>query len=253
MEEAEKHSEVSEIVPPQPEIRQEAPEQVEAAPKEQHEDRSDPHWLKNLRKERQELARKNRMLEDIVSHLSQGKAPVAQQAAPDEDFLSDIQKEEYVPGEKVAKGFKKLEEKFQRQLQEVEQKYKATAYQSQINELRREYPDLEEVVNPDTLQIVKEKNPRLASTWAGLDDYTLYVQAYPYIKHSGVLEDIPGFKRSKEVEKKLEQNKKTVPSPASFDKRPMAQAFDFNRLSDAQKKELNKEMMHYASMSGGAY
>lgn len=252
MDEVENQSSNEVVAQPETEIRQDAEAQVHDTDVEKSEDRSDPHWLKNLRKERQELARKNRMLEEILAQQMQSKT-VSQPSVQEEDILADIQKEEYVPGEKVAKGFKKLEERFQKQLQEVEQKYKATAYQNQINELKREYPDLEDVVNPDTLQIVKEKNPRLASTWANLDDYTLYVQAYPYIKHSGLMEDVPGFKRSKEVEKKLEQNKKTVPSPASFDKRPMAQAFDYTRLSDAQKKELQKEMMHYASMTGGAY
>lgn len=213
----------------------------------------DPHWLKNLRKDRQELSRKNRMLEELLAQQMQQRAVPAPVTVQEDDLMESIQKEEYVPGEKVAKGFKHLEQKFAKQLQEVENKYKASAYQSQINELRREYTDLEDVVNPETLQIVKEKNPRLAQTWAGLDDYTLYVQAYPYIKHSGIMEDVPGFKRAKEVDKKLEQNKKTVASPASYDKRPMAQAFDMNRLSDAQKKELQKEMYHFASLGGGSY
>lgn len=235
------------VAPPETEAVQE----VQAEQKETTESQ-DPNWIKRLRKERQEFAQKARLYEELLAQQMQSKqAPPAVQQ--EEDLIASIQKEEYVPGEKVARGFKKLEEKFSKQLQEVEQKYKASAYQSQINELRREYSDLEEVVNPETLQIVKDKNPRLAQTWAGLDDYTLYVQAYPYIKHSGILEDVPGFKRAKEVDKKIEQNKKTVASPQSFDKRPLAQAFDYSRLSDAQKKELQKEMMHFASLGGGAY
>jgi len=229
----------------------EAVQEVQAEAK-QSEESKDPHWLKNLRKERQELARKNRMLEDLLAQQMQQKS-VQQPAQQEDDLIEQIQKEEYVPGEKVAKGFKHLEQKFAKQLQEVENKYKASQYQSQLNDLKREFSDLEDIVNPETLQIVKEKNPRLAQTWAGLDDYTLYVQAYPYIKNSGILEDVPGFKRAKEVDKRLEQNKKTIQSPMASDKRPMAQAFDMNRLSDAQRKELNKEMHHYASLSGGAY
>lgn len=233
------------VAPQETETTQEIQAEVK-----QPEEVKDPHWLKNLRKERQELAQKNRMLEQLLAQQMQVKQqPVAQE----EDFIDQLQKEEYVPGEKVAKGFKHLEAKFAKQLAEVENKYKASAYNAQINELKRDYTDLEDIVNPETLQIVKEKNPRLAQTWAGLDDYTLYVQAYPYIKHSGIMEDVPGFKRAKEVDKKLEQNKKTVPSPASFDKRPMAQAFDPNRLSKSQKDELQKEMQHFASLGGGSY
>ena len=248
MDEVEKESSIEGVAPPETEAVQE----VQAQASTTSEDTKDPHWLKNLRKDRQELARENRMYKEILARQMQ-PAQSSQPVQQEEDFIESIQKEEYVPGEKVAKGFKKMKEDFTRQLQEVEQKYKASAYQSQISELKREYIDLEDIVNPETLQIVKEKNPRLAQTWAGLDDYTLYVQAYPYIKHSGVLDDVPGFKHSKEVDKKLAQNKKTVPSPSSFDKRPMAQAFDSNRLSKEQLKELNKEMQHFASMSGGAY
>lgn len=212
----------------------------------------DPNWLKNLRKERQKLVQENRLKDELISQLMQAKQATPPVQAED-DLIESIQKEEYVPGEKVAKGFKHLEQKFAKKLEEVENKYKASAYQTQINDLRREFSDLEDVVNPETLQIVKEKNPRLAQTWAGLDDYTLYVQAYPYIKHSGILEEVPGFKRAKEVDKKLEQNRKSPPSPLANEKRPIAQAFDFNRLSDVQKKELQKEMYHYASLGGGAY
>lgn len=229
----------------------EAAQEVQAEVQKPIEEKEDPHWLKKLRKERQELSQKNRMLEDLLAQQMQAKPQAV--SVQEEDFIDQIQKEEYVPGEKVAKGFKHLEQKFAKRLAEVENKYKANAYQNQINELKRDYSDLEDVVNPDTLQIVKEKNPRLAQTWVGLDDYTLYVQAYPYIKNSGILEDIPGFKRAKEVDKKLEQNKKTVPSPASFDKRPMAQAFDPNRLSKTQKDELLQEMSHFAGLGGGAY
>ena len=62
----------------------------------------DPHWIKNLRKERQELARENRMYKELLAQQMQQKAvqaPVQQE----EDLIEQIQKEEYVPGIKVLK------------------------------------------------------------------------------------------------------------------------------------------------------
>lgn len=213
----------------------------------------DPHWLKNLRKDRQKLAQDNRLKDELIAKLIQQHNAPNPVVPQEEDFIESIQKEEYVPGEKVAKGFKKLKEEFKQELKEMENKYKASAYQSKISTLKQKYADLEDIVNPDTLQIVKEKDPETAQTWAGMDDYTLYLNAYPYIKHTGILDDVPGYKRTKEVDKKIAQNKKTVPSPAAFDKRPMAQAFDSSNPTPEYLKEVNREMTRFASMSGGAY
>lgn len=208
-------------------------------------------WVNRLRKERDEAIRKAKMQEELMQRLLAQQAQVQASQSVEEDIISSLAKEEYVPGEKVAKALQKQEEKFTRQLQEVKNQYQQNKYVDSISELKREYPDLEDVVNPETLQIVKEKNPRLAQAWQGLDDYSIYVQAYPYIKNTGILNEIPVANRAKEVEKKIEQNKKTVQSPQAFDKRPMAQAFSYDRLTKTQKEELQNEMHGFARLAGG--
>ena len=55
---------------------------------------------------------------------------------------------------------------------------------------------------------------------------------------------VPSARRAKEVEKKLEQNAKTVQTPQAYDKRPMAQAF---QMSKAEMANIYKEMMGYAA------
>ena len=177
--------------------------------------------------------------------------PQMQAPVVEEDVIQDLAKEEYVPGEKVARAFKKQQEQHNKQLEEIKSMFQQKQYSDSISDLKREFPDLEDIVNPETLQIVKEKNPRLAQAWKGLDDYSIYVQAYPYIKNAGILDEVPGVKRIKEVEKKIEQNKKTVQSPQAYEKRPLAQAFDAARLSKAQKEELQNEMLQYARLAGG--
>lgn len=246
MEEVEKQDSIPEVVTPSTDAAQEIVAK-EAAPIEEKEN----HNWRELRRQKDEWERKARMQEELLQKVMTSQQTIPAPAVAEEDFIHDIAKEEYVPGEKVARGFKKLEDRFSKQLKEIEDKYKHQAYVGRISELKRDYADLEDVVNPETLQLVKQKNPRLAETWVGMDDYTLYVQAYPYIKDSGILDEIPGMRRVKEVEKKLEQNKKTVQSPAAFEKRPMAQAFDMTRLSEEQKKEIQKEMYHFASLAGG--
>ena len=232
-----------EIAPPETEATQEVIAE-QKAPEEKG-------WVNRLRRERDEAIRKSQMQEELMQRILSQQAQQVAPQAPQEDFIESLSKEEYVPGEKVAKGFKKMQEDFNKQLQEVKNQYQQKQYSDSISDLRREYPDLEDVVNPETLQIVKEKNPRLAKAWQGLDDYSIYVQAYPYIKNAGILEEVPGVKRIKEVEKKIEQNKKTVQSPQAYEKRPLAQAFDIARLSKSQKEELQNEMQQYARLAGG--
>ena len=212
----------------------------------------DTSWIKKLRRDREDAIRENRMKDDLIKQLvSQSQFQQLQPQQEEEDFIESIRKEEYVPGEKVAKGLRNIEAKFEKKLQEMQQSYQQTAAVSKWDKLKEKHPDLEDVVNLDTLQLVKQHNPDLAAAWKNLDDYTIAVQAYPYLKYSGLLGETKSSKRVNETERKLEQNKKTVPSPQVFEKRPMAQAFDYARLSEDQKRELNREMQHYASHSGG--
>lgn len=257
MEEVENQgSKLEEIASPVTEAKQEVvadakvDKTTEAEPIQEEQD---THWIKRLRKDRDEAIRKSKMQEELLQQLLAQKAQVSPQAIQEEDIFSEIQKEEYVPGEKVVKAYRKIEEKFEKKLQEMEKKYQQKQYADTFSELKRDYPDLEEVVNPDTLAIVKETNPKLAEVWSRLDDYSIAVQAYPYIKNTGILDKLHGSKRSKEVDKKIEQNKKTVASPQVYDKRPIAQAFSYNNLSDSQKEELQKEMYRYGQLAGGGY
>jgi len=232
-----------EIASPQTEANQEV-KNPQVAPVESRQERN---W-REMRQRQADLERENQLLREMHQRSIQ---PQVQPQEPQVDLISELSKQDYVPGELAAKSIKKVQEEFAKQLQELKNQYQQSKYVDSINELRKEYPDLEDVVNPDTLQIVKEKNPRLAQAWQGLDDYSIYVQAYPYIKNTGILDEATGSRRAKEVEKKIEQNKKTVQTPQAFEKRPMAQAFNFDRLSESQKKDLFNEMTGYARLSGG--
>jgi hypothetical protein len=244
MADVENQSSEEAVAQPETEVRHDLPEQQEA----QQEDKS---WVNQLRRERNEFKRKAEMQEELLRTLAANQVSQQAQPQPEEDFLAEIEREEYVPGAKVAKGFKKLEARFANQLQEIEKKYQQKAQNDAYSDLKREMPDLEDVVNHETLELVAKTNPRLRQTWVGKSDYEIYVQAYPYIKNSGLLDQVPGERRAKQVEKKIEQNKKTVPSPQVFDKRPIAQAFNAARISEEQKQSLRDEMYHYGSMAHG--
>lgn len=256
MENAENQDSKPEVVSPEAQVQQDAQQPVveqKEVPAE------DADWIKNLRKDRkdalrraEEAEKRERMKDELMQKLlSQQNSPAVIASQAEEDIISEIAKEDYVPGEKVAKGFKKLEEKFTKKVQEIERHYEEKHKNSLINDLRREFPDFDDVVNPETIAILDETNPRLAKAiTASNDPYLMAVQSYEYIKAKGLSNKAQVSKRAQETENKIEQNKKTVQSPQVFDKRPMAQAF---QQTEAMKKELQNEMYHYAQQAGMGY
>ena len=123
--------------------------------------------------------------------------------------------------------------------------------QQQFNTLKAKYTDFDDVVNPETIAILEEQEPELAQTIIDLKDpYKIGMQTYKYIKALNIVDSVPQARRSKEVGKKIEENKKTVQSPQAFDKRPMAQAF---KLTETEKTKLYEEMMSCASQAGFSY
>ena len=245
-----KQETAQEIATPETETTQNT-ENTEVAQSQDHNDRN---W-RELRKSKEDWERKAKMQDELIQRILTQPGLAAHPAAQpqmEEDYLQELAKEEYVPGEKVAKGLRKIEEKFEKKFQEVEKRY-ASQHQSQLlNDLRREFPDFEDVVNSETIAILDETNPRLANAIASSKDpYMIAVQSYEYIKAKGISSKAAPSKRARETEAKLEQNKKIVQTP--MDKRPMAQAFSFDTLSADQKKSLAEEMYGNARKVGMGY
>ena len=238
-----------EIATPETEATQETTANVVT----QEEDRNDRNW-RELRKSKEEWERKAKMQDELIQRIltQQNQPQAAQHPQQEEDIIQELSKEEYVPGEKVAKGFRKLEEKFEKKVQEIEKRYAAQHQNQLLIDLKREFPDFEDVVNSETIAILDETNPRLANAIASSkDQYMIAVQTYEYIKAKGISTKAAPSKRARETEAKLEQNKKIVQTP--MDKRPMAQAFSYETLSTEQKKSLYDEMVGHARKVGMGY
>ena len=251
MEEVETNSSEQEIVQdianPQTETAQETENDTP-----QTDDRSNRAFAQ-LRIEKRDLEKKAKMQEELLARLMTSQQSVPMQSPVEEDILADLAKEEYVGGEKVAKGLRKIEERFEKKLQAMEAKYKEKEQNSLFNSVKSEYADFDQVVTPETLDLIEETNPRLAASLAKTmkdDPYSFAIQSYEYIKSKGLSKKSEPAKKMSEVDKKIEQNKKTVQSPHAYDKRPMAKAFE---LTDELKKDLAKEMYQYAQHAGMGY
>ena len=254
MDEVENVSSIQEVALPETEATQEVQAQEQSAPA--VDQQQDKDWVKRLRRDREdgvrrekELKAQNEMLQQLLTKQPQWSTP----QPVEEDLLDTISKQDYVAGETVAKAVKRLESKFEKKFQEQEERHAEKAKINILNDAKREYPDFDQVVNSETLEILEETNPRLAASLAKTmkeDPYSFAIQSYEYIKSKGLSKTSSQIQRANETDKKIEQNKKAVQSPQAFDKRPMAQAF---QMTDKMKEELRKEMYGFAQQAGMGY
>jgi hypothetical protein len=213
------------------------------APKESFEDKQERNF-KELRRQKQTLERELREQREEIERLKRVNTPPP---APDEiDLIDD--------SDLLSKGHvKQLIEKQARIIaqQQAEEFHKKQQQSQFMVNLKQKYSDFEDIVNPETLSILEEEEPELASSIAEMKDpYKMGLQSYKYIKSSGIDKKVFSKRREKEVSKAIEKNEKAAQTPLAYEKRPMAQAFQFG---DAEKKALQQEMYHYASQAGFSY
>lgn len=207
--------------------------------------------LKAMRLKNAELEKELKQLRDNQMQILQAQLANQQPQYHQEiDEFDKIGDEEFIPFSKVKKLAEKNSQKVLKNAEELVRTEVAKALKKQedsqfMDRLNRQYADFSEIVTPETLSILEEKEPELAATIADLkDSYKIGVQSYKYIKAMKLSETVKDVRREKEVDKAIEKSEKAVTSPMAYDKRPIAQAF---KLTDAMKKDLYREMHGYAA------
>ena len=200
--------------------------------------------LKNAELEKR-LREREEMMDKILHAQMANSAPQKQEV----DEFDSIGDEEFIPKGKVKKLVENNARKYAEEIADRKvAEYQRKQHESQfLDRLNRQYIDFSEIVNPETLSLLEEKEPELAQTIADLKDpYKIGMQSYKYIKAMGLSTKANEVRREKEIDKAIEKSEKSISSPSSHDKRPMAQAF---KLTDAMKKDLYREMHGYASLA----
>jgi len=241
MEEAEVNSEQEEVTPHEAESepQEEQVEQQDQGPKQSWQDRN---WAA-MRQKMSEMEQTLREKDELIA-----RAVMSQQKQEPEDPDPDWDDYANYGGVKklATKAVKPIEEK----LQNLEKELAASRQRELMNNLRSQYSDFDQIVNPETIAIFEQKEPELAQSIAEIKDpYKMGISSYKYIKALNIQDELPGKKRQKETAKMLDKNSKTVQSPQAYDKRPMAQAF---HLSEQEKSNLYSEMMSYAALAPSA-
>lgn len=241
MEEVSETAQQQEAAPQETQVQEEPKEQQKQTQIDESQERNWKAVRSRISELEKEVRKKDELIEKALS-MQTVQAPV--EKVHEEPEEPD---EEYVSKGKVKNIAKRTVEPLEKKIQELENRIAQQKQQELIQSLRSRYSDFDEVVNAETLNLLEEKEPELAKIIEDLrDPYKIGIQAYKYIKSSGLMEELPNKRRSKEVEKRLDKNEKTVQSPQAYEKRPMAQAF---RLTEAEKSKLQEEMMHYAGMA----
>lgn len=209
--------------------------------------------LKAMRLKNAELERELKQMREAQMQILQAQLANQQSQRPAEpDEFDKIGDEEFIPLGKVKKLAERNTQKVLKNAEEIVKQEVAKALQKRdqdqfMDRLTRQYSDFNEIVNPETLSILEEKEPELAATIAeSKDPYKIGVQSYKYIKALGLTQTAKETRREKEIDKAIEKSEKAVTSPMAYDKRPIAQAF---KLTDAMKKDLYREMHGYAALA----
>jgi len=205
--------------------------------------------LKAMRLKNAELEKKLKKYEEMQMQIMQAQLANSAPANQEVDEFDKIGSDEFIPKGKVVELVEKKAQKYAEEIakREVERHIQKQNDSQFLDRLNRQYSDFSEIVNPETLSLLEEKEPELAQTIADLKDpYKIGVQSYKYIKAMNLVSKAPEARRQKEIEKAVDKSEKAIQSPSAFDKRPIAQAF---KMTDAMKKELYREMTGYASMA----
>lgn len=239
MTEEDLNSEVQQVAP---EIENQVTEQNDAIKAKQEAD--ERNW-RAMRLKNAELEKRVKERDEMFEKLLAKQLETSQKPEPDE--FDSIGAEEFIPKGKVEKLVERKALQYAEQIakKEVEKHFKQQNDNQFLDRLNRQYSDFSDIVNPETLSLLEEKEPELAQTIADLKDpYKIGMQSYKFIKAMNLVSKAPESRREKEIEQKIAKAEKSVQSPAAYDKRPMAQAF---KLTAAMKKDLYNEMMGYAS------
>jgi len=226
--------------------------QFEQHEKVQAEDPQERNW-RELRRKEQEAQQKLKVQDEFIRNLIEAQKAHPRQTEqpreevdpfaeiPDDEFTSKGQTRQMI--QRDARAIAR--EEFNRLEQERDRARFA-------ERLKARYSDFDEIVNPETIAILEQQEPELATTIADLKDpYKMGVQTYKFIKAMNLYQAEPENRHAREVKKKIDKNEKAVQSPQAYNKRPMAQAFSMANMSKEEKTRLYEEMMGYASQSPG--
>lgn len=156
---------------------QEAPDVAQAQPAEQPAKKEQPKPEESFRQLRQKAEKAERERDEAFRMLKEleTKKPVVEE----EDLSFNLGADEIAEGKHLSKVDKKIKN-LEQKLKQYEQR---TVELTTEARLKSQYPDFDEVVNPETIEAFKDADPETASILSATADmYTKAVAVYKNIK-----------------------------------------------------------------------
>jgi hypothetical protein len=188
--------ETVEQVEQQPEQTEEQKQQAEVQQKQQQEQAQIQENMRALREAKIEAERREEALLRRLEAIERNQRPIE----PEEDLNFVIAPDDIGTGAhllKVDKRIKKIEQQYEERLRKVEERADQVAAEAQ---LRMQYPDIDQVINPATVQAFNEAEPELAQAIGSYTDFRKRsIAAYKAIKRSGILSNPEEIQTQKQL------------------------------------------------------
>lgn len=185
-----------------------------------------------------QLEREHREAQRKLAEYESLRAPQVEE----EDF--SISPDEIAEGKHLNKVVNKFEKRIKQLESALDGYQKQSVTMSAEARLKAEYPDINKVVNADTIASLSEQYPELASTINSSSDfYNKAVSAYTLIKKLGIYtEDNYAYDRAKAVQNSSKPRSLNSITPQQGES-PLARANAFtNDLTPESKQQYWKEM-----------
>jgi len=197
--------------------------------------------VRRLRQAKQKAENERDEAMRFIDEFRRNQAAPKVEPEPEEEL--NIDPEDLASGKhilKIERKFQKMERNYQEQLGRIQQQSAATAAESQ---LRSKYPDIDKVINSDTVAQLREQYPEIAASInSNPDVYSKSVAAYTMIKRLGLSND----QSSIEGQARLQQNASRPRSSSAVTKQkqesPLSQANSYGGLTKEMKAQAAREL-----------
>jgi hypothetical protein len=227
-------------------------EQPEESPKQEKQPQNQPQVEENMRNLREAKLRAERERDELLRERNEFLQRQQQPAPePEEDYNIAIHPDDIPEGKhllKINKRFQKMEREYQERLNNYERQASMLAAESQ---LRIKYPDIDKVINAETIAMLKEQEPELAaSVNANPDIYSKSVAVYKMIKRLGIHKDPETLQAQAQLYQNNQKPRNSSAVSPQKAESPLSQASAYGAgLTKEMKEQARRELA--AILRGG--
>lgn len=231
------------------ELNQEQPEVTEehqeSSPVQEPVVQQDSKHFKNLREKAQRMERER---DELMRMLAEERNKKSERI--EEDFSFTIGDDEIVEGKHIAKVKKQVKSEISRMQEELNAIKRQSSLLAAENKARSKYPDLDKVLSPENIEMLKDIDPDAAHSIAQISDpYAQYSYAYLTVKER-VLNQQQSYVPEREkiqAQRNLQKPKAAASLNPQQGSNPLEQANLFGQgLTPELRKKLREEMDMYA-------